>query len=165
MFHLHTTVWAGTRTSARVHIQALNHTSAPQRVKLRTQCCVFVYECSGWGVHIDSRKVWRGGLLSQCEEGNSDWPLRRLPIDPHSSCINWGIRLSSQRVKTHAAGDAPKRHWKASHNDSVIVVPSVSFSLQPPKLSASEAVRLRNFSDINRVNLWRQVTDKILLPA
>lgn len=39
--------------------------------------------------------------------------IGHFPIDPHYSCINWGIRLSSRRVKTYTAGNAPREALKA----------------------------------------------------
>lgn len=76
------------------------HTSATQRVKVNDLSCALV--CEWVWLHVEIRKVWRGGLLALCEVGNGDWPLRCLPIDPHYSSIN-----------RHPGGlDCHQREWK-----------------------------------------------------
>ena len=87
--------------------------SAAQRVEVKRLICGFVCRCSSWVFGVDGRKkVWKWGLLSLC-----DWALCCLPNDLHYSGVNGRIEGLGchNRVKTHAAENAPKRPWRPSH--------------------------------------------------
>lgn len=95
--------------------------------------CVWMQHWVFLCVHVGIRKVWRGGLLSQCEVENCDWPFWRFPIDPHYSCING----------RPAGLDCHHREWK--HMQLEMHPRDAEGPRMMTKLSAPARVYLQNF--------------------